>query len=51
MGKNEQQKKTSKQQQQQQNIKIDFLKHEQENINVESRRFGEIMTPFSRQSE
>ena len=28
-----------------------FLGHKQANINVESRRFGVIMTPFSRQSE
>jgi len=28
-----------------------FLKHKQANINVKSRRFGIIMTPFSRQSE
>ena len=28
-----------------------FLEHKQANINVESRRFGVIMTPFSRQSE
>ena len=32
-------------------IKNDFLKHKQANISVESRRFGVIMTPFSRQSE
>ena len=32
-------------------IKNDFLKHKQANSNVESRRFGVIMTPFSRQSE
>jgi len=29
----------------------DFLKHKQANINVKSRRFGFIVTPFSRQSE
>ena len=27
-------------------IKNDFLKHKQANINVESRRFGVIMTPL-----
>ena len=27
-------------------IKNDFLKHKQANINVESRRFGDIMTPL-----
>ena len=32
-------------------IKNDFLKHKQANINVKSRRFGIIMTPFSRQNE
>ena len=32
-------------------IKNDFLKHKQANISVESRRFGVIMTPLSRQSE
>ena len=32
-------------------IKNDFLKHKQANVNVESRRFGVIMTPFSRQSK
>ena len=32
-------------------IKNDFLKHKQANIYIESRRFGVIMTPFSRQSE
>ena len=29
----------------------DFLKHKQANINVKNRRFGVIMTPFSRQNE
>ena len=29
----------------------DFLKHKQANINVKSRRFGVIVTPFSRQIE
>ena len=28
-----------------------FFKHKQANINVKSRRFGIIMTPFSRQNE
>ena len=32
-------------------INNDFLKHKQANINVKSRRFGVIVTPFSRQSE
>ena len=32
-------------------INNDFLKHKQANINVKSRRFGIIMTPFSRQNE
>ena len=32
-------------------IKNDFLKHKQANINVNSRRFGIIMTPFLRQNE
>ena len=32
-------------------IKNDFLRHKQANINVKSRRFGIIMTPFSRQNE
>ena len=32
-------------------IKNDFLRHKQANIKVESRRFGVIMTPFSRQSK
>ena len=32
-------------------IKNDFLKHKQANINVKSRRFGIIMSPFSRQNE
>ena len=32
-------------------IKNDFLKHKQANINVKSRRFGIIMTQFSRQNE
>ena len=32
-------------------INKDFLKHKQANINVKSRRFGVIVTPFSRQSE
>ena len=31
-------------------INKDFLKHKQANINVKSRRFGVIVTPFSRQS-
>ena len=30
-------------------IDNDFLKHKQANINVKSRRFGIIMTPFSRE--
>ena len=32
-------------------IVIAYLKHKQANINVKSRRFGVIVTPFSRQSE
>ena len=32
-------------------INNDFLKHKQANINIKSRRFGVIMTPFSRQIE
>jgi len=32
-------------------INNNFLKHKQANINVKSRRFGIIMTPFSRQNE
>ena len=32
-------------------INNDFLKHKQANINVKSRRFGVIVTPFSRQIE
>jgi len=32
-------------------INEDFLKHKQANINVKSRRFGVIVTPFSRHSE
>ena len=32
------------------NINKDFLKHKQANIKVKSRRFGVIVTPFSRQS-
>ena len=32
-------------------INNDFLKHKQANINVNSRRFGIIVTPFSWQSE
>ena len=32
-------------------INNDFLKHKQANINVKSRRFGIIVTPFSRQNE
>ena len=32
-------------------IKNGFLKHKQAKISIESRRFGVIMTPFSRQSE
>ena len=32
-------------------INNDFLKHKQANINVKIRRFGVIVTPFSRQSE
>ena len=32
-------------------INDDFLKHKQANIKVNSRRFGVIVTPFSRQSK
>ena len=32
-------------------INNDFLKHKQANINVKSRRFGIIMTQFSRQKD
>ena len=32
-------------------INNDFLKHKQANIIIKSRRFGIVMTPFSRQNE